>query len=220
MHTGRIPTTCASRGQVFDAETGLNYNYFRDYDPATGRYVESDAIGLDGGLNTYTYAGDAPTMIVDPRGLFSLNVGAFWHRTPNPAANPGPTFGHIPADAIHCSCQQCGGTWTLTECSALLLIETMVSTDLGPNGALDVSKQEQDHVDDFKNGAASVRAAGAAAERSVKGMHFSSEAACIAAADTAVTFAIWAARRGIELESRDTWDKSGLHTVTNLYRHF
>jgi RHS repeat-associated protein len=37
-------------GQYFDVETGLHYNYFRDYDPATGRYVESDPIGLTVGL--------------------------------------------------------------------------------------------------------------------------------------------------------------------------
>ncbi len=55
-------------GQYSDAETGLNYNYFRDYDPAVGRYVESDPIGLRGGINTYAYAYDAPTLYTDPRG--------------------------------------------------------------------------------------------------------------------------------------------------------
>jgi RHS repeat-associated protein len=61
-------------GQQFDAETNLNYNYFRDYDPAVGRYVESDRIGLRGGLNTYNYAFFRPSQLVDPLGLQAISV--------------------------------------------------------------------------------------------------------------------------------------------------
>ena len=45
-------------GQYYMAETGLNQNTYRDYDPMIGRYVESDLIGLHGGLNTYAYVSE------------------------------------------------------------------------------------------------------------------------------------------------------------------
>ena len=55
-------------GQYYDRETGLHYNYFRDYDPATGRYVQSDPIGLEGGINSYLYADADPLSRIDPTG--------------------------------------------------------------------------------------------------------------------------------------------------------
>ncbi len=56
-------------GQYYDAETGTHYNYFRDYDPTIGRYVQSDPIGLGGGLNTYGYVFQQPLRLVDRLGL-------------------------------------------------------------------------------------------------------------------------------------------------------
>jgi RHS repeat-associated protein len=52
-------------GQYYDVESGLHYNYFRDYDPQTGRYVMSDPIGINGGINTYGYANEAPLEYFD-----------------------------------------------------------------------------------------------------------------------------------------------------------
>jgi RHS repeat-associated protein len=58
-------------GQFFDQATKLHYNYFRDYDPRLGRYIESDPIGLAGGINTYAYAEGHPLIRTDPTGLLA-----------------------------------------------------------------------------------------------------------------------------------------------------
>jgi RHS repeat-associated protein len=86
--------TCNLRyaGQYFDKETNLHYNYFRDYDPAIGRYIQSDPIGLAGGINTYSYVGSNPLIYEDPTGeiawvIAGAGIGAAINVTITLAAN-------------------------------------------------------------------------------------------------------------------------------------
>lgn len=66
-------------GQYFDKETNTHYNYYRDYDPSIGRYIQSDPIGLDGGINTYAYVDGNPLSRDDPNGnLYRKQCGRCW----------------------------------------------------------------------------------------------------------------------------------------------
>jgi len=76
-------------GQYFDEESGLHYNYFRDYDPGLGRYVEGDPIGLEGGINRYLYAVGRVLGLIDPLGLYAEVI--VWQ----PVGHKWSSFGHV-----------------------------------------------------------------------------------------------------------------------------
>ncbi len=68
---GQSSTTMNLRfpGQYFDEESGTHYNFFRDYKPNAARYIQSDPIGLDGGINLFIYSMNRPSKSTDSRGL-------------------------------------------------------------------------------------------------------------------------------------------------------
>jgi RHS repeat-associated protein len=94
------------------AETGLNQNVFRDYDPlGGGRYIESDPIGLRcGSYSLYAYVGDSPIIRVDPFGLDWSLRGSwlnqfFQDRIPNSWCDIWPPS--CTADSIKCVAARC-----------------------------------------------------------------------------------------------------------------
>jgi RHS repeat-associated protein len=67
-------------GQVFDGQAGLHYNWHRDFDPATGRYLQSDPLGVAVSNNTYSYVDADPLDYVDPFGLAKCTYSISEHR--------------------------------------------------------------------------------------------------------------------------------------------
>ena len=67
--TGTYTLNLRFPGQYFDSESGTHYNINRDYNPVTGRYIQSDPIGFDGGVNGFVYVDGKPLIRIDREGL-------------------------------------------------------------------------------------------------------------------------------------------------------
>ena len=106
--TGTATVNLRMPGQYYDSESGLFYNWNRIYNPAIGRYISSDPIGIAGGLNTFGYVGQNPVMLIDPLAYdfwdTSLMFGQFISGTGPSRINWGPNdtgfFGGIPSNEM------------------------------------------------------------------------------------------------------------------------
>ena len=199
-------------GQYYDSETGLHYNYFRDYDPAVGRYVQSDPIGLAGGPSTYAYAGSSPAMWVDSKGLLQLGWEESWRDVeslPN-GKRGGLTEGWI--ENVRCRCSGSGECWSLSECSATLHVKVQISADAWGSEDAFYRRSESEHVADLKAGFGSILLAGQLAEESERKQQFSSKSACESHANDFVGKVLRGATRSVSRASGQRYDETGSHT--------
>ena len=103
-------------GRIFDGQAGLHQNYFRDLDPAMGRYVEPDPIGLAAGsLSPFAYVRNHPIQLLDPSGLADINLFDPNPRGTTRAAHmreetPGTFLASTPSRAMETQ-----ATWKTTE---------------------------------------------------------------------------------------------------------
>ena len=198
-------------GQYSLNESGLYYNFFRTYDSAMGRYIESDPIGLRGGNSTYAYARENPIMRSDPSGLFSLQITDTMQMVDTIARYPGALGYTGYTISVSCTCT-CGSSSMLLGCNAHINITVQIQNGFSSYKDAWVKHGESQHVADLADAAGSYRKAGQAIEEDIKRRSFSSETECQSRSQQAVASVVGDAVAVVYGQSIDRWDKSGEHT--------
>ncbi len=124
-------------GQYFDQITRTHYNYYRDYSPDIGRYLESDPIGLRGGINTYAYVGGNPLNWRDPLGLYTEIIA--W----DPVGVGTSSFGHLSANINGINYSFARGGWDKTFPSAADYAQRQTEFRAGRGVILGLSPEQE-----------------------------------------------------------------------------
>ncbi|PTT80862.1 hypothetical protein DBR42_18815 [Pelomonas sp. HMWF004] len=212
-------------GQQYEAFGGRHYNHFRDYDPTTGRYVQSDPIGLGGGINTYAYVGGNPLSYIDPLGLLQWRVLGEWRDYNNSvpqSAIPGTPGVTTPtkvrgittvewAIAPKCTCAD-GGKYKLEEVSVDFKAVAFIQRNrhLGLQGnAIIAEGQHQDDIWKWARG--SGKASAEQLESRLKSISFADAASCEAFVKERMAQELATGVRPAIDASRRYWDVPGRH---------
>ncbi len=214
-------------GQRYDAASGLNYNYFRDYDPTTGRYTQSDPMGLMAGVSTYGYVSGTPLAWSDMFGLLQWTTNpVVW----SPTLAPGLQTRTFPGDGIStvtgsilarttldwsisslCVCG--GGGYSLGEYKVnFSLIVFLRRRFDSPDQRRETRRAELDHVRDFSGWIEGEKEAAREMENSMRQRVFSTASECEKVAQQSMQQLLEVGAKRAAVDSAAKWDASGRHT--------
>ncbi|KAF0219656.1 MAG: YD repeat [Geobacteraceae bacterium] len=123
-------------GQYYDSESGLHYNYFRDYNPGVGRYVEADPIGIRGGINIYGYVFNNSLRLTDVKGLAGAS-GSWSNGNIVPGFEDQDQVCSAPAGVLNSSkctkkcCQEHDRCYERNGCNASSWLGNIIGNDAG-----------------------------------------------------------------------------------------
>ncbi|MEI2453869.1 RHS repeat-associated core domain-containing protein [Lysobacter firmicutimachus] len=218
-------------GQQFDSISGTHYNLHRDYDPSSGRYLQSDPIGLFGGMNTYNYVTSSPLMWADPMGL--LQWTRLPHQTlPGNLDNLDTTYNYPGAKGSEvgsglmgrttidwtvdspCKCQD--GQYFLNEYDVKVGAVINLRRNLVDNKQRSQTKREElQHVNDINDWIDGARAGAEAVEGSQLGSAFATEQECVNAAKNKMVEFLTAGAKQVIWESWNRYDRTKRHVFYN-----